>query len=163
MVRINLIRKRYLADQHLNAEWDESFMLLGHMLKFPFSIDKVPLNYCLGTGHIKFFTDKARFVFRNLEMIGKEMERRGFKPNWDLYWDYYDRCSIKLGMSQWNDYKPSKDDEVIIIIRLIEKHELKPNYYKYCGKLLNSHKTFILLYKLLRVYLYRNIYIFTYL
>ena len=57
MVRINLINPRYLADQHLIAEYDEILMLLGYVKRYP-KIDDIPTNYCLGKGHIRFFKDK---------------------------------------------------------------------------------------------------------
>ncbi|MBT3297743.1 hypothetical protein HN385_02370 [archaeon] len=46
MVRINLIQPKYLADQHLIAEYNEILMLLKHVKKHP-KIKNQPENYSL--------------------------------------------------------------------------------------------------------------------
>jgi len=56
MVRINIIPVNLLADQHLIAEWNECFMLIGITLKDKLPLDP-PKEYTLGKGHINFFSN----------------------------------------------------------------------------------------------------------
>jgi deoxyribonuclease (pyrimidine dimer) len=125
MVRINLINPKYLADQHLIAEYNEILMLLGYVRKNPkLTLSKIPLNYKLGKGHILFFKNKLRYLEKRFKLIKAEMRKRRFseKINFDL--TPFDRELIK-------DWKPNEKDKKIIKKRLIHKITLKPDYYKY--------------------------------
>ena len=57
MVRVNIINPKYLADQHLRAEYLEIIMLVTYVRKHPKIKKELPKKYCLGTGHILFFKD----------------------------------------------------------------------------------------------------------
>jgi len=135
MVRINLISPRKLSDQHLIAEYNEILMLVGHVKKFP-EINEMPDKYSLGKGHITFFKNKLKYLKERHELIKKEMKRRGF-----VY-----RRKINLGNFKKelrNNWRPSKKDKGIIKKRLIQKINMKPNYYRYykrsnCDKLILS-------------------------
>jgi deoxyribonuclease (pyrimidine dimer) len=60
MVRINIINPKYLTDQHLIAEYVEILMLLDYAKKN--SPCNIPKKYCLGKGHIKFFSNKVLYL-----------------------------------------------------------------------------------------------------
>jgi deoxyribonuclease (pyrimidine dimer) len=125
MVRINLINPKYLADQHLIAEYNEILMLLGYVKRNPkLEIHKIPLDYKLGSGHILFFKNKLKYLKKRFELIKKEMKKRGFSGK------------IKIDLKKFNkklvnDWNPSNLDKKIIKKRLIYKINLKPKYYKY--------------------------------
>jgi deoxyribonuclease (pyrimidine dimer) len=125
MVRINLINPKALADQHLIAEYNEILMLLGYVKKFPNpNLDKIPLRYKLGPGHILFFKNKLKYLKDRHELIKKEMKKRGFSTNETINLRIFKKNLI-------NDYKPNKKDIEIIKERLIWKINLKPEYYRY--------------------------------
>lgn len=126
MVRINLINPKNLADQHLIAEYNEILMLLGHVDKFPVIRDQ-PKEYCLGKGHITFFKDKIKYLKERHELIKKEMKRRGFKTSKTINLNKYPKEYKK-------DWKLRPKDKEIIKKRIIEKINLKPDYYRYKGK-----------------------------
>ena len=123
MVRINLIKPKSLADQHLIAEYNEILMLLGHVNKFPV-IENQPKEYCLGKGHINFFKDKLKYLKERHEKIKKEMRKRGFVTNKNIDLN-------KFNINLHKNWKPNKKDKEIIKKRLINKIKLKPEYYKY--------------------------------
>jgi len=125
MVRINIINPRFLADQHLIAEYDETLMLLGYVKRYPaLEIEKIPKKYKLGQGHILFFKNKLKYLENRFELIKKEMRKRGFSTN--IYIDL-----SKFNKKLIQDWKPKSSDKEIIKKRLIEKINLKPNYYRY--------------------------------
>ncbi len=127
MVRINLISPESLADQHLNAEYNEILMLVGHLKKHGVDFDKIPKYYCLGKGHINFFKNKLGYLRDRYEHIKKEMRKRGFNPEKTL--------EIRgFGRELRRDFKPRKVDFELIKKRLAEKIRLKPNYYRYYGE-----------------------------
>lgn len=126
MVRVNLINPKNLADQHLVAEYNEILMLLGYVRLHP-EIKDIPKRYILGKGHIKFFKNKLMYLKKRHELIKKEMKRRKFKNN------------VTIDLSKFNkvlrgDWKPHKEDFVIIKERIIWKLNNKPEYYRYCGQ-----------------------------
>ena len=125
MVRINIINPRNLADQHLIAEYDEILMLLGYISRYPkIKNDEIPKEYCLGTGHIRFFKDKLLYIKKRHELIKKEMQRRGFTTNITINLKEFPK---KLA----NDWTPNNKDKEIIKTRIIGKLKKKPEYYRY--------------------------------
>ena len=127
MVRINLIHPRFLADQHLIAEYDEILMLLGYVKKYPY-IKDIPIKYCLGKGHIKFFKNKLAYLKNRHELIKEEMRKRGFKAEISIKLNNFNKKLI----SNW---KPTENDKKIIRKRLKEKILKKRNYYRYYRKI----------------------------
>jgi deoxyribonuclease (pyrimidine dimer) len=125
MVRINIINPKYIADQHLIAEYNETLMLLGYVKRHPnLELNKIPLRYKLGKGHILFFKNKLKYLERRFKMIKEEMKKRGFSGNLVIDLGIFDKELI-------NDWKSNSADKGIIKKRLIEKINLKPNYYRY--------------------------------
>jgi deoxyribonuclease (pyrimidine dimer) len=125
MVRINLIKPKYLADQHLIAEYNEILMLFGYVKKYP-KCTNIPSNYLLGSGHITFFKNKLLYLKKRHDMIKNEMRRRGFAPKKTIDLSIFSRNLIK-------DWKPDEMDKKIIRNRIIEKLKTKPNFYRYHG------------------------------
>ena len=84
MTRINVIDPRKLTDQHLMAEYRELprvFALSGA------AIDrnvKVPKNYTMGAGHVKFFYDKTPWLAQRHSLIVNELKRRGYNLGFTL-------------------------------------------------------------------------------
>ncbi len=128
MVRVNIINPKYLADQHLVAEYLEIMMLLSYVRKHPsVDMEKMPKDYCLGKGHIIFFKNKVMYLKKRHGLLKKEMKRRGFAARKTLEYKGIKKCLIK-------DWYATEKDKKIIRERLIWKINLKPDYYKYYGK-----------------------------
>lgn len=132
MVRINLLKPKYLTDQHLIAEYSEILILLGYVKKYP-KEENIPKNYCLGTGHIRFFKNKLKYLKKRHELLIKEMRKRGFKPKKSVDLKKFDKNLCK-------DWKHNKEDLKIIKKRIIQRINLKPSFYKYHRK--NKSKKF---------------------
>lgn len=126
MVRINLISPGKLADQHLIAEYNEILKFFGYVRKHP-HIKFMPEKYVLGKGHISFFKNKLLYLKKRHELLKKEMLKRGFKPKKTISLSRFPK-ELK------NDWKPNNRDKEIIKKRLIQKLNLKPNYYCYYRK-----------------------------
>ena len=91
MTRINsAIPVRMLTDEHLLAEHREIKRLpniLGKAICSG-SINRIPKEFVLGTGHVLFFLDKMRFTKNRYMEVYAECLRRGFDVeyyagNWD--------------------------------------------------------------------------------
>jgi deoxyribonuclease (pyrimidine dimer) len=126
MVRINLIKPKFLTDQHLVAEYLEILMLIGS-IKENFDVSKIPDNYVLGKGHINFFKDKTIYLKNRHEILKKEMKKRGFNPKKEFNLD-------KIPKTFHNNWVPKKEDYEIIKERLLWKIRLKPEWYRYYGE-----------------------------
>ncbi len=120
MTRINCVPAKELTREHLIAEYRELPRLFGMMKKYqdkgmvPADIT-IPKEYCLGTGHMKFFVNKGSWLFaRQLQLIS-EMQFRGYKPtftdpsqlltgikvHWLKNWNPSD-CDIKINRQRIN-------------------------------------------------------------
>jgi len=126
MVRINLINPVKLTDQHLIAEYNEILMLLSYVKNYP-NLNNIPKNYCLGTGHIRFFKDKLLYLKNRHELLKKEMHKRGFATNKTINLSGFPKQLL-------NNWKPNSEDYQIIKERIKNKINLKPDFYRYYGK-----------------------------
>lgn len=134
MVRINLIKPKQLADQHLIAEYNETLMLLGYVKKHP-DVNEIPEEYKLGPGHIKFFKNKLVYLKNRHEEIKKEMHNRGFQTTKTINLNDYNK-------ELHNNWKPKQKDFKIIKERLTWKIKQKPNYYRYYSE--NKSQKFLI-------------------
>ena len=126
MVRVNLVNPKYLTDQHLIAEYAEVLMLLAYIKQHP-EKKEIPKKFTLKNGHMRFFKDKVMYLKNRHEQIIKEMKKRGFRPTRTLK-------TYGVKRSLMNNWKPNPQDLQIIKKRLIQKINLKPEWYRYYGK-----------------------------
>ncbi len=129
MTRINLVPPLELYDQHLMAEYREIQhvpMSLNRSLKKKggFKMEEIPSHFTLNTGHVKFFYNKGRYLLLRFGDIVHELKRRGFNIKtkefrFELFPDGFQE-----------DWLPTEDDFKAIRIRIAEKVNLKPNWYK---------------------------------
>lgn len=78
-------------------------------------LSEVPDYYCLGTGHVKFFTDKLGFIKKRHDLLKLEGARRGYK---------YNSITIDLhGIPErlCKDYEPTQEEILINIHRIKER------------------------------------------
>ena len=133
MTRVNLVDPRQLADQHLVAEYREIFMIgsaLQRTLGSKVGVKDIPKNFTLNTGHIKFFYDKGEYLSKRYDCLIEEMKRRGMSPD----------PTRKFKKEQWpnelyKDWVPKDKDIELIRIRINEKINQKPSWYRWTNNL----------------------------
>lgn len=107
MTRINVIPPEELCNQHLMAEYRE----MPRLVDFYYTCVNrdIPRHYVLGAGHMKFFLDKFKFLYKRHKLIVAELIRRQY----DIQYD----SSIFLNVpdSAFNDWQP--DDKAIQLNR----------------------------------------------
>lgn len=130
-MRINCIPVKYLADQHLRAEWVEMLMLPAYLKRSIASKDGLRLyegsEYTLNTGHARFFYDKLAYVKDRYEKIQIEMNKRGFKTNPSL-----DLSMFPKELFNW--WEPTKIDKVNNLNRILTRIQEKPKWYSFRGQ-----------------------------
>lgn len=127
-MRINIIEPKLLTDQHLLAEYNELNMVAQSFNRsklFKNRNDIIPEEYSLNNGHVKFFYNKGKYLYKRFYELKNELKNRGFNVKMDFknYWLYR--------MEHFNDWKPSKNDYKVIFDRIKFKINLKPNFYRY--------------------------------
>ena len=145
MTRINVIDVQLLTDQHLMAEYRELPMVNSSLnrsrkSKKGINFSKISDHYTLNTGHVYFFYNKGKFLFKRYEDLIKELKNRKYniipderKVDWNVFSDYN-------GQSLWNDWSPSLVDISVNIERITEKIESKPEFYRYHSDKINKNK-----------------------
>ena len=131
MTRINIISPSELTDQHLIAEYREIFMVAGSLKrtlisKSGFVESKVPKNFTLNSGHVYFFYNKGKYLYKRYNLIIKEMKSRGFKPDENRIFPK----DIFIMNNLFNDWEPNQIDIKIIRKRINEKIAMKPSWYR---------------------------------
>ena len=104
MTRINVIPPKQLSRQHLIAEYRELPRVFTLARNREGSTKDVPLDYCLGKGHVLFFTLRLEFLSARYFDLIIEMRRRGYKPN------HVPFKKLRDGIPKhcFQDYKPTR-------------------------------------------------------
>ncbi len=132
MTRINLIRPKELSDQHLVAEYREIFMVGSSLqrsmksLKWNNTKESLPKEFTLNTGHVKFFYNKGKYLYKRYNLIIKEMKSRGFNPDQNRIFPK----DIFIMNNLFNDWEPNQSDIKIIRKRINKKIAMKPGWYR---------------------------------
>ena len=131
MTRINIISVSELYDQHLIAEYREITMVpaaLKRTLSSKKGLDqsKIPINYTLNKGHVYFFYNKGKYLFKRYQQIIGEMKKRGFRPDIKRKFPK----DIFINNNLYNDWEPSLEDFKIIRERIESKIKTRPNWYR---------------------------------
>ena len=139
MTRINLVPPEELSDQHLVAEYREIFMVgssLQRSLRSPNwekTKKSISKQFTLNKGHVKFFYDKGKYLSERYDELIKEMKKRDMNPD----------PSRTFKQEQWPDelytnWKPKDIDLKVVRKRIKTKINLKPDWYKWNGKNINT-------------------------
>lgn len=110
MTRINVVDPKTLSREHLIAEYREITRVPGNLKKSlnrkskPFSLQEIPSEYTLGTGHVKFFYDKMQYLEKRFLSLVDEMVRREYNPQ-HRDGSIFRTCPPNF----YNDYKPTAD------------------------------------------------------
>lgn len=134
MTRINSsINPKYLIDSHLLAELRELpriFTAVSKRIEKNQPFDDIPEKFTLGTGHVKFFYDKLKFLFYRHIRLREEYLRRfskawEFKP--DLEW-----IDVWRDSCLYFQYKSSVEEHQLLVNRIttrITESKQIPRYY----------------------------------
>ena len=129
MTRINIVHPSELTDQHLIAEYREIFMVgssLQRSLKSKnWNPKDIPIKFTLNTGHVKFFYDKGKYLFKRYDELRIEMKARGMNPD-DTRVFKREQWPDEL----WNDWTPSLEDYKLIRQRIEDRINMKPDWYR---------------------------------
>jgi deoxyribonuclease (pyrimidine dimer) len=132
------INPKYLADQHLIAEYRELPMVLGSLRVNNYQIKTPPLMFFnLGKGHINWFKSRLVYLKNRHNTIKNEMSIRGFKNdgiNFDIF---------NAPIQYQNNWVPTLHDSLLLRNRIKEKLLLKPTFYKYYGNPISNIILFI--------------------
>ena len=131
MTRINIVNPSELTDQHLIAEYREITMVPGSLKrtlvsKIGYKENKVPKKYTLNTGHVYFFYNKGKYLYKRYQEIVIEMKRRGFNPDKNRKFPK----DIFINNNLYKDWMPTMEDYKIIRQRIAERIAAKPNWYR---------------------------------
>lgn len=122
MTRVNVgypVRK--LTRLHLLAEHREIVRipnaLLGGNIRKPTNrqMNRIPKQFCLGPGHVRFFYDKLLYLRKRYEQIYKECIRRGYNVQ------YYGSSWVGAPVHLYKDWKPTKSAKRLIEKRIRER------------------------------------------
>lgn len=137
MTRINLIEVKDLADQHLFAEWREIKMIPARVRKLLDTnfasalVERVPSQYTMSTGHVRFFYNKLGFLYDRYLELTTELRKREFNisetnPMEIFLEDFpWTLCQI---------WTPSVNEKKVNIDRVVTRLNERPEWYRYYGK-----------------------------
>ena len=136
MTRINLIKPSELSDQHLIAEYREIFMIGSALQRsinsksWKKTIENLPKEFTLNTGHFKFFYNKGRYLHKRYLDLIDEMQSRGMNPNLERQFKK-EQWPIEL----YNDWQPTEKDMQLIRKRIKQKIKEKPSWYRWTKRI----------------------------
>lgn len=133
MTRINTIDPTLLLDQHLMAEYRELPMIhaaLKRSLNSKGGFPDIPSTYPMGPGHVKFFYDKGQYLQDRYAAICTELRIRCYNidPDRPCPFDLFKENGLMY------DWEPTAEDRAVNVERLLEKVEMRPDFYKYYGE-----------------------------
>lgn len=93
MTRINLVDPSHLTNVHLMAEYRELPRIFTAVKKLVdegkwedfIKSGQIPEKYVLGSGHVKFFYNKIRFLYIRYKALYSELLKRNFKMDEEMY------------------------------------------------------------------------------
>tara|TARA_R110000751_G_scaffold285984_3_gene390364 strand:- start:761 stop:1174 length:414 start_codon:yes stop_codon:yes gene_type:complete len=131
MTRINIIPVEEIMDQHLIAEYREITMVPAALKrtlasKVGLCLEKISKEYTLNSGHVYFFYNKGKYLYKRYNEIIHEMKRRGFNPDPNRKFP-----KEVFPKELYNDWVPSFNEQKIIRKRIEEKIAMKPTWYRH--------------------------------
>ena len=131
MTRINVVPVSELCNKHLFAEWREMPRLVANLKTSlnrktkPFTLDEIPKEYKLGSGHVKFFYDKFMFLHDRHRDLTNELIHRGYNLGTT-------DSSIFATVSKeyYNNYEPTKEALDLNRERIVLRLPANPRYRK---------------------------------
>jgi deoxyribonuclease (pyrimidine dimer) len=130
MTRINVVPVEELCNQHLFAEWRElpRIYTLINNRNGEVSPSEIPLNYVLGSGHVKFFYDKLGFLTKRHGELTAELLKRNYNiGSYEAFTFTIPENKLKF---IWNNWKPSDVDLKINRERIKDRMPKSPKWSK---------------------------------
>jgi hypothetical protein len=116
MTRINCgIPVAELTNKHLLAEHREIKRIPNVIKSGRYSLYGQPKEFTLGTGHVKFFYSRLKYLLDRYHQIHNECKSRGF--NVTDYSGAWDDLPVEL----MNEYSPTQRDISIVRKRINER------------------------------------------
>ena len=104
-----------------SPNWDES---------------RIPKKFRLNAGHVTFFYNKKRFLRLRYNSLIAELRRRGYKIQPDAREvDFTVYRGVRTIL-----WKPDEDDVLLSLERIIDRHKMKPEFYRFNGKPMSVEK-----------------------
>lgn len=126
MTRVNVgIKPKELVNMHLQAELREIKRIPNQIISGKFSLKNQPKEFCLNTGHVKFFYDKLGYLRNRYVSLYNEAIERGL--NVTNFIESFDKA-IELYPQFNNDYIETERDRCLLIERInirLEEHKVK--------------------------------------
>lgn len=122
MTRINVVPVQELCDQHLLAEYREITRIPNTIVSGKAKLDgHYPKNYCLGTGHVKFFYSRLKWLHKHYDAIHAECLARGFNVSYKWPKD--------VPLRLYNGWEPAPEDLELNRARIRDRMPIKARYY----------------------------------
>lgn len=116
MTRINVgINPSELPGKMLIAEHREIKRIPNCIKSGRYSMDGIPSRFTLGTGHVKFFYNKIKYLKNRYDRIYDECIRRGYNVT------NFSSCFDDIPLRLYNDYIETSTDRELLIERLSTK------------------------------------------
>jgi|AntRauTorckE6833_2_1112554.scaffolds.fasta_scaffold02632_1 hypothetical protein len=116
MTRINTgIHPSELTRQHLLAEHRELVRIPNCVKKGRYNLKGTPEQFTLGTGHVKFFYTRLKYLHKRYESIKVECIKRGYNIT------NYSNCFENLPVELYNDYQETERDRKLLQERIAER------------------------------------------
>ena len=116
MTRINAgYPPKQLSRQHLIAEHREIVRIPNTIKSGKAKVRDIPDTFRLGSGHVKFFYDKLKFLHHRYLSIYEECKSRGYNITW--FGDAFHDIPTEL----YNDYIPTEEAVSLITQRIKER------------------------------------------
>jgi len=117
MTRINSgIHPRFLTAKHLIAEHREIKRIPNVVKSGKFNMDNQPLNFTLGTGHVKYFYNRQKYLYRRYKLIYQECINRGYDVQ-----DYSNCWDDLKNTIYFNDWTETIESHILIKERIRER------------------------------------------
>ncbi len=116
MTRINVgIHPTELPDKLLIAEHREITRIPNNLRNGKATLKNIPEKFTLGTGHVKFFYNKVKYLYHRYILLYNECVSRGFNIT--------DKSASFIDFPQelFNDYVETEQDRMLLIERIQSK------------------------------------------
>jgi len=115
MTRINSgIRPIQLCDAHLFAEYRELKRIPNTIKTGKVIVKYIPKQFKLGSGHVKFYYNKLKYLHKRNDALYKELIKRGYNV------EDYSNCFEGLPLNLYNDWE-DVGVKPILVERLVER------------------------------------------
>lgn len=136
MTRINAdLSPALLTDQHLFAEYREMRRIPKNLLKSLAGrteaavLGEIPPRFRLGSGHVKFFYDKGRFLIARHAKLREELLARAYRLSDDGLFDNLDVYRQYPAFLGALEISFSAEERALVVARILERIADKPQLY----------------------------------